>query len=141
MLLCLLTLTITAQHRGTFNERLFNAKVDEITYRLRLSDKQVEQFRPIYKEYNKDMIAAWGNQEKTVAQDEELTTTTASTQVKQRLERQRRAQDVRIRYTDKFATVLTPNQLERFFKVENDIQRRLRDRKMPTRGRGKAHRR
>ncbi len=141
MLLCLITLTITAQYRGTFNERLFNAKVDEITYRLRLSDKQVEQFRPIYKEYNKDMIAAWGNLEKTVTQDEEQATTTASTQVKQRLERQRRAQDVRIRYTDKFATVLTPNQLERFFKVENDIQRRLRDRKMPTRGRGKAHRR
>ena len=33
-------------------------------------------------------------------------------------------------YTDKFAKVLSANQLQKFYKVENGIQKRLRERKL-----------
>ena len=137
LLTCLMAVGSQAQQQRTFNERLFNAKVREITYCLRLSAEQVSKFRPIYEEYNKDMIAAWGEADcDTASTDAEEVTA----RVKQRMQRQQRAQSIRIAYTDRFATVLTPGQLERFFRVENDIQRRLRERKSSAHrglGRGK----
>ena len=126
ILACLVAVSGVAQRHGTFNERQFNAKVSEITYRLRLSDEQVTRFRPIYEQYNKDMIAAWGEDE---VESVPKTSGEAAERVKQRMARQQRAQSIRIAYIDKFATVLTPGQLQKFYRVENDIQRRLRERK------------
>ena len=126
LLACLVAVSGAAQRHGSFSERLFNAKVGEIAYRLTLTDEQVAKFRPIYEQYNKDMIAAWGDDEVDAAAK---TSAEAAERVKQRMERQQRAQSIRIAYTDRFATVLTPGQLQRFYRVESDIQRRLRQRK------------
>lgn len=125
-LLCLMAMSSMAQKRGSFSERLFNAKVAEITYQLHLTEKQEADFRPIYMQYNKDMIDAWGADKET---EPAKSSEEAAAQVKRRIERQQRAQEIRLSYTDKFATVLSPNQLQRFYKVENSIQKRLRERK------------
>ena len=128
ILFCLMAINVVAQKHRTFNERLFNAKVAEITYLLNLSDKQVADFRPIYMQYNKDMIAAWGTEENMKGSPK--TSEEAAALVKHRMARQQRAQEIRMNYTDKFAKVLSPNQLQKFYKVENGIQKRLRERKL-----------
>lgn len=128
----IILLAIPAMAQGNFNDRLFDAKVCEITYRLNLSAEQVKQFRPVYEKYNKAMISAWGNKEKP---QKAATSEEVSAQLKQRMERQQRAQEIRIEYADKFAKVLTPEQLQKFYKVENSIQNKLRARK--NKGKGK----
>lgn len=45
--------------------------------------------------------------------------------MKERMEKQKKAQDIRLAYTDKFATVLTDKQLVKFYEVESDIQEKL----------------
>jgi len=128
----IILLAIPAMAQGNFNDRLFDAKVCEITNRLNLSAEQVKQFRPVYEKYNKAMISAWGNKEKP---QKATTSEEVSAQLKQRMERQQRAQEIRIEYADKFAKVLTPEQLQKFYKVENSIQNKLRARK--NKGKGK----
>ncbi len=128
----IILLAIPAMAQGNFNDRLFDAKVCEITNRLNLSAEQVKQFRPVYEKYNKAMISAWGNKEKP---QKAATSEEVSAQLKQRMERQQRAQEIRIEYADKFAKVLTPEQLQKFYKVENSIQNKLRARK--NKGKGK----
>lgn len=137
ILLCLASVAAMAQST-TFNQRLFDAKMAEMTYRLKLTDKQTADFRPVYEQYNKDMIAAWGEpctQSKTKPQ----TSNEASAQIKRRMERQKRAQEVRIRYTDRFAAILNAEQMQQFFKVENGIQKRLRERKACAGRKGAGH--
>ena len=121
ILFCLMAISGMAQKHGSFNERLFNAKVAEITY-------QLSDFRPIYMQYNKDMIAAWGTEENMA--EPAKTSEEAAALVKHRMARQQRAQEIRMNYTDKFAKVLSANQLQKFYKVENGIQKRLRERKL-----------
>ncbi len=138
ILLCLASVAAMAQHATTFNQRLFDAKMAEMVYRLKLTDKQVADFRPVYEQYNKDMIAAWGEpctQSKTKPQ----TSNEASAQIKKRMERQKRAQEVRIRYTDRFAAILNAEQMQQFFKVENGIQKRLHERKACAGRKGAGH--
>lgn len=137
ILLCLASVAAMAQST-TFNQRLFDAKMAEMAYRLKLTDKQTADFRPVYEQYNKDMIAAWGEpciQSKTKPQ----TSNEASAQIKKRMERQKRAQEVRIRYTDRFAAILNAEQMQQFFKVENGIQKRLRERKACAGRKGAGH--
>lgn len=137
ILLCLASVAAMAQST-TFNQRLFDAKMAEMAYRLKLTDKQTADFRPVYEQYNKDMIAAWGEhctQSKTKPQ----TSTEASAQIKKRMERQKRAQEVRIRYTDRFAAILNAEQMQQFFKVENGIQKRLHERKARAGRKGAGH--
>ena len=137
ILLCLASVAAMAQST-TFNQRLFDAKMAEMAYRLKLTDKQTADFRPVYEQYNKDMIAAWGEpciQSKTKPQ----TSNEASAQIKKRMERQKRAQEVRIRYTDRFAAILNAEQMQQFFKVENGIQKRLHERKARAGRKGAGH--
>lgn len=48
--------------------------------------------------------------------------------MKERMERQKKAQEIRLNYADKFATILTDKQLLEFFEVENGIQEKLQKR-------------
>ena len=43
--------------------------------------------------------------------------------------RQQQAQAIRLRYVDEFSTVLSASQVSRFFEVENDIQKKLLQRR------------
>lgn len=130
ILFCLMAISGMAQKQGTFNERLFNAKVAEITYLLNLTDKQVVDFRPIYMQYNKDMIAALGTDKHAKNAKGAKTSEEVAVKLKQKMARQQRAQEIRMNYTDQFAKVLSPNQLQKLYKVENGIQKRLRERKL-----------
>lgn len=63
---------------------------------------------------------------------------------KERMERQQKAQAIRLRYVDEFATVLTADQVSRFFDIEHKIQQKMMDRRRHhkgdrMRGPGKGH--
>lgn len=48
--------------------------------------------------------------------------------MKERMEKQKKAQDIRLAYTDKFATVLTDKQLVKFYEIESNIQEKMHKR-------------
>ena len=48
--------------------------------------------------------------------------------IKDRMEAQHRAQEIRLAYLEKFSTILSDNQLVKFYEVEDDIQRKLHER-------------
>ena len=50
------------------------------------------------------------------------------------MEMQQRAQGIRMKYVDKFATVLNARQIDRFFDVESAIQKKLKERREQARG-------
>lgn len=134
-LLTLVSLTAFAQvHRAdSLNEKYFDAKIREIVYRLNLTDEQKQKFVPIYRRYNEEMIAAWGEHKRP-----EKPTTSAQVleNTKKRMERQQRAQTIRIKYIDEFATVLNAKQVSRLYDVESSIQKKLANRKN---NKGKGH--
>lgn len=123
LLLASLTVSAQTQRADTLNERLFEAKVREMVYRLNITNEQKPKFVAIYRRYCEDMIKAWGKHEKPARP---TTAKEAAAIQKQHIERQQRAQDIRMRYIDEFATVLNAEQLSHFFTVEGEIQKKLK---------------
>lgn len=140
MLLTLVAVTSAAQsHRAdTLNERVFDAKVREMVYRLNITDEQKPKFVSIYRRYSEEMIAAWGEHQRP---SRPTTTEAAAALQKRRLERQQRAQAIRMKYIDEFAKVLNASQLNQFFDVENAIQKKLKARRDHANGRQNNHKR
>lgn len=103
--------------------RFFEAKTTEMCKRLRLTDEQKARFIPIYKAYDQDMRKAWVKYcvKKDSKDDVQRT--------KMRLMRQKKLQEIRLSYIDKFGKVLTDKQVEKFYKVESDIQRQAKHRR------------
>ena len=64
-----------------------------------------------------------------VAQRLEMTDEQKLQLTKHRMERQQQAQAIRLKYIDEFATVLTAQQVSRFYEVEGQIQRKLMNRR------------
>jgi hypothetical protein len=94
--------------------------------RLKLTDEQKTAFVPIYKSYNEDMRTAMGKRKKP---SKPTTSAEAAEQIKNHLESQKRAIDVREKYIGKLSTVLDADQLGKFLRVENRIQFRIGQRK------------
>jgi hypothetical protein len=57
------------------------------------------------------------------------TSTDAAASAKRKMEMQQRAQGIRMKYIDKFATVLNANQVNRIYEVESLIQKKLKERR------------
>ena len=112
------------------NDRFLDAKIREYVYQLELSDEQKAQFVPIYKRYSEEMHSNMQRHGKNAKSGEkELTSEDAVKIVKGRIERQQKAQAVRLKYVDEFATVLEPKQLLKLFEIENGIQQKVMMRK------------
>lgn len=120
-----LVMTASAQQKS-LNEKFYDAKLAEVTQRLNITDAQKEQFNALYKQYNDDMRATFGKREK---HERPTTTKDAAELLKKRLDRQEKAIDVRRTYIDKFAKVLDADQLTRLFTIENQMQRKVMDRR------------
>ena len=116
-----------AQENGDgVNEKFFEAKIREFVYQLELTDAQKAAFVPVYKKYDEEMKATMGKIERPGKKAE--TSEDAAARVKAQIERQQKAQSVRLKYVDEFATVLEPRQLMWLFRVETDIQNKLKAR-------------
>ena len=126
MLLLAAAFSAQAQENGdALNEKFFEAKIREFVYQLELTDAQKAAFVPVYKQYDEAMKAALGKPEHHGKPE---TKEAAAAVVKARIERQQKAQAVRLDYVDAFADVLEPRQLLKLFKVETQIQNKLKAR-------------
>lgn len=122
VLLALVAMTASAQDVQKLNERYFQAKVNEMTMRLGMTQEQKTKFVPLYRRYNEEMRAIVGNRQRPrqpMTDEERLAMT------KRKMERQQQAQAIRMRYVDSFAAILTSEQVSRFFEVESEIQQKL----------------
>ncbi|MBP3787865.1 MAG: Spy/CpxP family protein refolding chaperone [Prevotella sp.] len=147
MLLAIVAMTATAQDKkaGEINEKYFDARVSELVYRLDMSDDQKAKFTPIYKRYCEEMKALMGPamkhkkemkemKDRQKGEKKQLTEEEKLDRTKKRMERQQQAQALRLKYIDEFATVLSAGQVNKFFEVERNIQKKLMDRKMHHKG-------
>ena len=108
------------------NERFYKAKVKELTYRLHITAEQQKKFEPIYRAYCEEMTALWNERSTPIKPS---TSTDAAAKAKRKMEMQQRAQGIRMKYIDKFATVLNANQVDRIYEVESIIQKKLKERR------------
>ena len=125
-LLVLMGLTAVAQNsNSSLNERFYRAKLKELVYRLHITDNQKKKFEPMYRSYCEEMRHLWNERSAPIKPG---TSSNAAAIAKRKMEMQQRAQGIRIKYIDKFATVLNANQVDRFFEVESIIQQKLKER-------------
>lgn len=114
-------------------QKFFDAKIREIAYHLQLTDQQKADFTPIYQKYNDEMHEAVGRPEKPGERPEKAdqapSAEEAAKHIKSRLENQQKALSIRLKYVDEFAKVLEPRQLGKLYDIEDQIQKKLRDRK------------
>lgn len=128
LLIGLSALTAFGQEKSeAVNKRYYDAKIREFVYHLNLTDQQKDAFIPIYKRYNEEMRVVVGERKKPESRPE--TSEEAAAVAKARIERQQQAQSVRMKYVDEFATVLNPDQLNRLYEVEGQIQQKLMNRR------------
>lgn len=126
MVLLLLGLTATANedNNNSLNERLYQAKVRELVYRLHITADQQKKFEPIYRSYCEEMSALWASRKRPIKPS---TSGDAAAMAKRKMEMQQQAQGIRMKYIDKLATVLNAEQVGRFFEVESIIQKKLKE--------------
>ena len=127
-MLALMAVTVMAQEQtnASLNERYYQAKVRELVYRLQITSQQQKKFEPIYRRYCEEMTALWAERKKPISPN---TSSNAAEIEKRKMEMQQRAQGIRMKYIDEFATVLNARQVEKFFEVESDIQQKLKRRR------------
>ena len=111
------------EKKNNFREKLFNAKLSEFAVKLKMSQEQMSDFKPIYRQYQQDIMNLWRKDRKMTGKP--TTTAEAATHMKKQLEKQKKAQQIRIYYVDKFAKVLTAEQLMRLYYTEDQIQYKL----------------
>lgn len=128
MVMALVSLSAMASGNAahSLNERFYQAKLREMVYRLHITTEQQKKFEPIYRDYCEEMTALWNDRKKPIKPS---TSTDAAAMAKRKMEMQQRAQGIRMKYIDKFATVLNANQIDRFFDVESAIQKKLKERR------------
>lgn len=132
MTMALVCLTAMAgEGNRSLNERFYQAKFKEMVYRLHITAEQQKKFEPIYRSYCEEMTALWNERTKPIKPS---TSSSAAAVEKRKMEMQQRAQGIRMKYIDKFATVLNASQVERFYEVESIIQKKLKERKEQARG-------
>ena len=119
-----LTSAATGSNNSSLNERLYNAKVRELVYRLHITSDQQKKFEPIYRSYCEEMSALWAERKRPIKPS---TSSDAAAIAKRKMEMQQRAQGIRMKYIDKLATVLNAEQVDRFFEVESIIQKKLKE--------------
>ena len=138
LLMALVTLTASAQEKNdkALNEKFFNARLGEMVYVLDLNDEQQKKFAPVYRRYCNEMRTVMGKPRRPekAEKGKQPTDEERLARTKQRMERQQKAQALRIRYVDEFAAFLTADQVERFFKAEEKIHHKLMDRKAHHKG-------
>lgn len=131
MPLAIFSMAQEAGNNASLNERYYQAKVRELVYRLNITSQQQKKFEPIYRRYCEEMNALWASRKQPIPP---TSSSTAAAIEKRKMEMQQRAQGIRMKYIDEFATVLNAHQVEKFYEVESAIQQKLKERKERARG-------
>ncbi len=164
IMLMFVALTATAQDKKgeALNEKFFDARVGELVYRLDMTEEQKTKFTPIYRRYTEEMLSVMGPHKKgdwkkkgdkklgdkkqgekkvgndkdgeTRQQRKQLTEEEKLNRMKLRMEKQKQAQDIRLKYLDEFSKILTAKQVNKLYEVENKMQKKLKDRRQHPQG-------
>ena len=113
----------SAQNKGMSPEkaeRVFNAKAKMMQNRLQLTADQIVKFAPVYKSYQ-DAVRALKRPEHMKG-GAEITSTQAKENVISQLDYKISILEVQKSFIPRFAEVLTPQQLTKLLRVENDVQ-------------------
>ena len=108
-------------------ERIFQAKLVEIRRSLNLDQATMQRLRPIYIEYEKEILGVNTNNQRRLmsVNSDTLTPQEAEKLVMVQLENAKRLIDIREKYYHKFKTVLTPQQIVRLYQTEAQIRQKV----------------
>jgi len=108
-------------------ERILQAKLVEIRRSLNLDQATMQRLRPIYIEYEKEILGVNTNNQRRLmsVNSDTLTPQEAEKLVMVQLENAKRLIDIREKYYNKFKTVLTPQQIVRLYQTEAQIRQKV----------------
>ena len=108
-------------------ERILQAKLVEIRRSLNLDQATMQRLRPIYIEYEKEILGVNTNNQRRLmsVNSDSLTPQEAEKLVMVQLENAKRLIDIREKYYHKFKTVLTPQQIVRLYQTEAQIRQKV----------------
>jgi len=132
VLLMLTMLSLGAQSQNAkrlpiLRERILQAKLVEIRRSLNLDQATMQRLRPIYIEYEKEILGVNTNNQRRLmsVNSDTLTPQEAEKLVMVQLENAKRLIDIREKYYHKFKTVLTPQQIVRLYQTEAQIRQKV----------------
>ncbi len=129
---------------ANFLKRLQESKMAEMALALNLTDEQKEKFVSLYQSYHNEMRTVFGERPKMKGdapkgEKKKLTDAEKVQRMKSKMERQMKAQKIRLEYADKFGKILSDKQLLKFYDIEDNIQKKIRDRFHKAEPQGKMH--
>ena len=132
VLLMLTLLSLGAQSQNStrippVRERILQAKLVEIRRSLNLDQATMQQFRPIYIQYEKEISGVNINNQVRLmrANYDSLTSEEAERLVMVQLENAKKLIEIREKYYNKFKTVLTPQQIVKLYQTEATIRQKV----------------
>lgn len=136
-LLTSVAISATAQQKELspeFKEKIFNGKAQIMQKHLKLSDEQMKEFLPIYKEYQEELAKITRPKRVKPANDSTISTDEAYNMQLSKIQFQENILNAQKNALAKLKTVLTPKQLMRFTDADKAVQKHIRDHKKGRKG-------
>jgi hypothetical protein len=111
------------------HQRIIQAKLGEIRFKLKLDQANFEKFRPIYLRYDSEItrIDFIKLARLMKVETDSLTAEEADKLIISQLNSAKKLIDIRERYYKEFRTVLTPQQIIRLYQTEAELRKKVMD--------------
>lgn len=106
-------------------EELLNIRINLVCEELGIETDKKAAFSEIYRAFRRDIMRVNVNKKANIKKAD-MTDENALEVVKARLQNQITTSVVKLRYAEEFATVITPLQVEKLYKVEEKVNRESR---------------
>jgi len=129
-LLLLINVNAKSQAEARFplmRERIMQAKLREIKYRLNIDQKTFDNFRPIYLKYNQELsgIDFFKLGRLMKINSDSISAEQAEQMISKQIESARKILSIREKYYKEFKTVLSPQQILKLYQTEAEIRNKV----------------
>jgi len=129
-LLLLINVNAKSQAEARFplmRERIMQAKLREIKYRLNIDQKTFDNFRPIYLKYNQELsgIDFFKLGRLMKINSDSISAEEAEQMITKQIESARKILSIREKYYKEFKTVLSPQQILKLYQTEAEIRNKV----------------
>lgn len=109
-------------------ERMVEVSLSEIQERLSLTEMQISQLRPVYKQYQKKVTRLNMQNHKLFNRmnADTLSDEQAKTILREYLDRERKLYALNKQYMDNLLEILSPQQVIKLYQSDSDIKRKIR---------------
>jgi hypothetical protein len=107
-------------------EEMSTMMAKRIAEQLAFDDATTEQFVKTYSEYQKEVWAS-GPGVRRMGADKEMDEKTAEQMNQERLEHQKKIQEIRSKYYDEYSKFLTQKQINKVEEIEKEMRRKMMD--------------